>query len=157
MDYQEFCDNWIPLGDGLLAMARGILGSSQDAEDALQDLYIKLWSQRETLDKIYNPAGYASRVLKNLCIDRLRTAHPMDEIPEDLLGFESADAQIENAELIKATASVITKLPDTQRRVLEMRALQGLSYDEMSQVTGMSKLTLRVLLSRARAAIRKNV
>lgn len=155
MTYEEFCNEWIPLGDQLLATATGILGSRQDAEDALQDLYIKLWNQREMLDRIYNPAGYATRVLKNLCIDRLRATRPMAELPEDLLGFESADAPIENAERIKATAAVISSLPAAQRSVLEMKVLQDLSYEEISKKTGMSNLTLRVLLSRARATLRK--
>lgn len=157
MTHEEFCRVWIPLGEGLLVTATGILGSHSDAEDALQDLYIRLWQQRDTLDNVYNPAGYATRVLKNICIDRLRASKPTEQLPDDLQGYDDTDVRIENAEKIKLTASAIIGLPLTQRRILEMRVMEGLSYEEISKRTGMSGLSLRVLLSRARATIRKRI
>lgn len=156
MTYEEFCTTWIPLGESLLGTAAGILGSREDGEDVLQDLYIKLWQQRDTLDHIYNPAGYATRVLKNLCIDRLRVRKPGAELPPELEGFESEDVRIENKERIKLVAEAIQRLPSSQRIVLEMHTMQGLSYEEISKETGKSPLTLRVLLSRARKTL-KNI
>lgn len=157
MTYEEFCNEWIPLGENLLGTATGILGSRQDAEDALQDLYIKLWNQRDTLSSISNPAGYATTLLKNICIDHIRRTRPTTGIKEDLLLTESTDFKVEHSERIKAVAVAISRLPETQRRLIEMRVLQELSYEEISEKTGMSKLTLRVLVSRARSAIKKNV
>lgn len=154
MSYEEFCSVWIPLGERLLGTATALLGSQQDAEDALQDLYIKLWQQRDTLDSVYNPGGYATRVLKNLCIDRLRAKKPTIQLPPELEGFENESTRIENVEQTRILAAAIQKLPKSQRQVLEMRTLYDLSYEEISQKTGMSQLTLRVLLSRARKTLR---
>lgn len=156
MTYEEFCSNWIPLGNSLLGTAAGILGSQEDAEDALQDLFVKLWQQRDTLDSVHNPPGYAKRVLKNLCIDRIRSTKPGVPLPPELEGFESGDSRIESREQIRLMAEAVRKLPESQRKVLEMRILQDLSYEEISQKTGMSQLTLRVLLSRARKTLRRN-
>lgn len=155
MSYDEFCRIWIPLGENLLGTAANMLGSDQEAEDALQDLYIKLWLQKDTLDNVYNPAGYATRVLKNLCIDRLRKARPEDALTDDLIGQDIQP--IEQAETIKALSSAIQKLPQNQRKVLEMRTLDKMSYDDISKETGMSKLTLRVLLSKARRTLREKI
>jgi len=157
MTYEEFCKEWIPLGEDLLRVAIRLLDSKQDAEDAVQDLFIKLWQQRETLVNVYNPPGYATRVLKNLCIDRIRTAKPNAELPEELQGYESADTSIENRETIRRTAEVIEKLPENQRKVLEMKVLEGLTYEEISERTGLTTLSLRVLLSRARATLKIKV
>ena len=78
MDYKEFCDIYLPLTDGLYKVAFYILESEQDAKDAVQDLYIKLWDSRDTLDSVHNPMGYGIRLLKNICIDRIRkeSRHP---------------------------------------------------------------------------------
>ena len=153
MTYQEFCNVWIPLGERLLGTAAGLLGSRGDAEDALQDLYVKLWQQRDVLGDIHNPEGYAARLLRNLCIDRIRARKPGVPLPQELEGAESCP--IENRERIRAVSAAIQKLPVNQRRILEMRTMQGLSYEEISQITGMSPLTLRVLLSRARNTLKK--
>lgn len=155
MTYEEFCNIWIPLGESLLGTAAGILGSREDGEDALQDLFIKLWQMRDTLDHIGNPKGYATRVLKNLCIDRIRTRRPGVELLPELEGFECEDAKIENLERIKTVAEAIRRLPSSQREVLELHTMQGLGYDEISQLTGKSQLTLRVLLSRARKTLKQ--
>lgn len=155
MTYEEFCTVWIPLGESLLATAAGILGSREDGEDALQDLYVKLWQQRDTLDLVHNPAGYATRVLKNLCIDRIRTRKPGVPLPPELEEYASGDVAIENLEQIRLVSAAVLKLPQSQRRVLEMHALEGKSYEQISKETGMTQLSLRVLLSKARKTLRK--
>lgn len=155
MSYDEFCSIWIPLGENLLTTATSLLGSRQEAEDALQDLYIKLWTQKDTLDNVYNPAGYATRVLKNLCIDRLRKTRPEEEFPEEIIGPESPP--VEQAETIKRVSAAIQELPQSQRMILEMRTMRGMSYEDITEETGMSGLTLRVLLSKARKTLRKKI
>lgn len=155
MSYDDFCRIWIPLGENLLSTAATMLGSDQEAEDALQDLYIKLWLQKDTLDNVYNPAGYATRVLKNLCIDRLRKARPGEVLTDDIIGQDIQP--LEQAERIKLLSTAILELPPNQRRVLEMKTMEEMSYDDISEETGMSKLTLRVLLSKARKALREKI
>lgn len=157
MTYEEFDREWISLGDSLLRVAIGLLGSRQDAEDAVQDLFIKLWRQRESLSVINNPQAYATRVLKNQCIDRIRTSRQTSSLPDEIPGFEAIDSPVENHEDILRTAKAILKLPTNQRKVLEMRLLEGLSYDEISQRTGLTKLSLRVLLSRARMTLKMKI
>lgn len=155
MTYEEFCNEWIPLGESLLHTAMGMLGSREDAEDALQDLFIKLWRQRDTLDHVYNPGAYASRMIRNICIDRHRAQRPADRLPD---GFEPCDDSVSDAadtERVRLVADAIRRLPGNQRKALEMRTLMGLTYDEISARTGMSPLTLRVLVSRARKTLKR--
>ena len=155
MTYEEFCNDWIPLGESLLHTAEGILKSREDAEDALQDVYVKLWRQRDSLAHISNPEAYASIMVRNFCIDRLRTKKQHVELTPGLEASDTSSSRLEEAERIRAIANAIGRLPSNQRKVLEMRTMQGLTYEEISARTGMSPLSLRVLLSRARKTLKK--
>ena len=73
MEKQEFKDIWLPLSDGFYRVAYSILGSESDARDALQDLYIKLWNLKDSRVRIQSPAAYGARILRNICIDRIRS------------------------------------------------------------------------------------
>ena len=159
MEYKEFCDIYLPLADGLYKVACHILESEQDAKDAVQDLYIKLWDSRDTLDSVYNPMGYAIRLMRNLCIDRLRKCSRMPRagLPYDLEAPDTADGPQASREKIEKLRRAILKLPPRQKDVLEMKLLRGMSYEQISQKTGMSNLAVRVMISRARKTLKEQL
>lgn len=157
MTYEQFCDIYLPLTDGLYRVAYYILESEQDARDAVQDLFIKLWNSRDTLDSVHNPMGYGIRLLKNLCIDRIRKesrlarADLSEEIPAD----DTADGPQAAKEQAERLMRAVRKLPERQRAVLEMKLLRGMSNEQISKETGMSNLAVRVMISRARTKIKE--
>lgn len=157
MNYGQFCDIYLPLSDGLYRVAFYILESEQDARDAVQDLYIKLWDGRDTLDNVHNPMGYCVRLMKNLCIDRLRKDSRLAraELPEEIEAADTADGPQAAREQTQRLMRAIRKLPDRQREVLELKLLHGMSNEQISQKTGMSNLAVRVMISRARAKIKE--
>ena len=63
-----FKERYLTLSDKLYRVAFYILESRSDAEDALQELYLKLWQGNAFLDKVQNPLAYSIRLLKNICI-----------------------------------------------------------------------------------------
>lgn len=154
---KEFIDSYLPLSNSLYRVAIYILESSQDAEDVLQDLYIKLWQSRGNLDIVRNPKAYCTRLLKNMCIDRIRRTVPNDRLLESASVTEDADAQssLESREQLGAALDAMDTLSESMRRVLRMRVFEDLSYEDMAKRTGMNNLTLRVLLSQARRKIRR--
>lgn len=157
MTYEQFCDIYLPLTDGFYRVAYYILESEQDARDAVQDLFIKLWNSRDTLDSVHNPMGYGIRLLKNLCIDRIRKesrlarADLSEEIPAD----DTADGPQAAKEQAERLMRAVRKLPERQRAVLEMKLLRGMSNEQISEETGMSNLAVRVMISRARTKIKE--
>ena len=157
MTYEQFCDIYLPLTDGLYRVAYYILESEQDAKDAVQDLFIKLWDYRDTLDNVHNPMGYSVRLMKNLCIDRLRkdSRLPRADLPEEIEAADTADGPQAAREQAERLMRAIRKLPERQRKVLEMRLLRGMSNEQISQETGMSNLAVRVMISRARNKIKE--
>ena len=157
MDYNQFCDIYLPLTDGLYRVAYYILESEQDARDAVQDLYIKLWNTRDTLDNVHNPMGYCVRLMKNLCIDRLRkdSRLPREDLSEEIAAADTADGPQQAREQADRLMRAVRKLPAKQREVLEMKLLRAMSYEQISQQTGMSNLAVRVMISRARKKIKE--
>ena len=157
MTYQEFCDTYLPLTDGFYRVAFYILESEQDAKDAVQDLFIKLWNSRETLDNVHNPMGYGIRLLKNLCIDRIRKESRLAraDLSEEIAADDTADGPQAAKEQAERLMRALRKLPDRQREVLEMKLLRGMTNEQISQETGMSNLAVRVMISRARAKIKE--
>lgn len=158
MDAGEFGEKYLTLGESLYRVAWYILESEDDAEDAVQDLYVKLWNMRDTLDSVHNPKAYSITLLRNICIDRVRgSARTVrEELRDNVPGEDSADSALTSKERFMKIMSAVEKLPEGEREVLKMRVLEDLSYEEMAKLTGRSPLTLRVMLSNARRKIRKS-
>lgn len=157
MTARQFTDTFMPLREPLYRVAYYILESDQDAEDALQDLYVRLWNSRDTLDSILNPKAYCMTMMKNECIDRIRrvqiskvSATQAESLPDD----GNAQHFLEVKEQVEQVMKSMSLLTDNERKVLRMRVMEDMTYDEISERTGMNNLTLRVLLSRARMKIR---
>jgi|BioPla2DNA2_1021312.scaffolds.fasta_scaffold31811_2 RNA polymerase sigma-70 factor (ECF subfamily) len=157
MRYREFCDIFLPLSDSLYRIAFFILESEADARDALQDLYLKLWNSRDRLKTVTNPKGYCATLLRNLCIDRIRSARRFGKVGLDDREDPADDVEgrLEARERLNTVLSAFESLSEGQREVVNMRIFENMSYDEMAARTGKSKLTLRVLLSTARKTLKE--
>ena len=158
MTSERFQHEWLSLAGDFYRIAFYILEDEAEAEDAVQELYLKLWSGRDALDGIRSPKGYGIQVLRNLCLDRIRRSRKMETpavLPEPEWSGRQDEAVDEKERLAKVL-DAIKSLPDRQREVLTLRTLDGLSYEEISRRTGINQLTLRVLLSQARRKL-KNI
>lgn len=156
MTEQRFHSEYIALADSLYRVAFYILESEAEAEDAVQELYLKLWEGRSRLDEVQQPKAYCIRMLKNLCLDRIRRAQHLtfpERLPETDSG-RAQDDEIDGRRRLDKVLEAVKSLPERQRQVLLMRTVQGLSYEEISTATGMNYLTLRVLLSQARKRLK---
>ena len=156
MTEQRFHSEYIALADSLYRVAFYMLESEAEAEDAVQELYLKLWEGRGQLDEVRQPKAYCIRMLKNLCLDRIRRAQHLtfpERLPETDSG-RAQDDEIDGRRRLDKVLEAVKSLPERQRQVLLMRTVQGLSYEEISAATGMNYLTLRVLLSQARKRLK---
>lgn len=159
MTAREFSETFTPLGGQLYRIALHILESEQDAQDAVQDLYLKLWNCRDNLDILKSPKAYCMTLIKNVCIDRIRQKGDRHSvgITENIIQEDDTAVGVENRERISAILAAMEKLPERQREVLRMKVFEELSYKEMEERTGMSNLTLRVLLSQARKQLKRTL
>ena len=156
MTNERFQSEYLPLSGTFYQVAYYILEDAAEAEDAVQELFLKLWADRDNLGAVHNPKGYGIRVLRNLCLDRVRRRSKVSvpsELPEPEWPGRQDEAVDEKQRLAKVL-DAIKSLPDRQRTVLTLRTLDGLSYEEISERTGIGNLTLRVLLSQARRKLK---
>jgi RNA polymerase sigma-70 factor (ECF subfamily) len=156
----EIKEIWLPLSDRFYRVAYHILESQEDAEDAVQELYLKLIKTPGKFSDIQNPAAYGITILRNICIDiiRRREKRKSEELHEYLIADTSSpDRDAAEKNKLRILIHEIDKLPQKQSIVLRMRAIEGLEYDEISQRTGLSQVNIRVLISIARKTLKKNL
>lgn len=156
MTESKFHNDYLSLAGTLYRIAFYILESEAEAEDAVQEVFLKLWESRSALEGIRNPKAYSIRMLRNLCLDRIRQARRLafqEELPEGIRETDR-DGEIDAKSRLNKVLEAVKALPDRQREVLILRTVEGLSYEEIASRTGMNNLTCRVLLSQARAKIK---
>ncbi|MBP5382954.1 MAG: sigma-70 family RNA polymerase sigma factor, partial [Bacteroidales bacterium] len=113
----------------------------------------------DSLDGIRLPKAYAIRMLRNLCVDRIRKAGH-ESFPDELPQTEYApapDDMLDAKTRLNKVLEAVKALPERQRKVLILRTVDGLSYEQIAARTGMNYLTCRVLLSQARTKIKHMV
>ncbi len=154
----SFREIWIPLADRFYRVAFYMLESEADAEDAVQELYMKLWTGRGRLEDVRSPLAYGIMVLKNICIDRVRrkTASRTEALDESRSPEESPpDRRIALKDTLNHLLAEMERLPENQCKVLKMRVLENLGYEEISRRTGLSEVHIRVLISKARKTLKE--
>lgn len=156
----EIKEIWLPLSDRFYRVAYHILESQEDAEDAVQELYLKLIKTPDKLSNIQDPAAYGITMLRNICIDIIRRREKLksEELHEYMIADASSpDKVATEKDKLRILIHEIDKLPQKQSMVLKMRTIEGLEYDEISQRTGLSQANIRVLISIARKTLKKNL
>jgi RNA polymerase sigma factor (sigma-70 family) len=139
----------------LFAYARQMLAGRQDAEDALQDVFVRAYSGLRSSDRDLALRAWLFRIAHNRCVDELRK--PTPPAPEVLhlvrSTFHDPVVELDVRESLRRLVEDIRRLPDQQRSALLMRELGGMSYVELSDSLGISVGAVKSLLVRARIAL----
>lgn len=159
MDASEFKQQFLPCHRKLFKVAFQLMGNAQDAEDMVQEAYLKLWNKRDQLTDVLNAEAYSVILIKNLCYDVLRRAQ-LDEdgrAPEELNLSTDTNIirEVEQRDEADHIQRLIGRLPLQQRQVIMLRDVNDCSFEEIEKVTGLNAINIRVLLSRARKKIRE--
>ena len=146
----------MPLQQMLYREAYRMLGDRFEAEDAVQNLYMRLWEQKERLDDLVSPKEYCLRALKNTCIDRWRRMRARDEEVDFVEEISEANAppDTEREEAEEFVEHFLATLPERQQRVMTMK-MQGNSIEEIAEVTKLTEGNVKVMLSRIRKRFRE--
>jgi RNA polymerase sigma-70 factor (ECF subfamily) len=132
----------------LVRLAFGILRDSDEAEDVVQDVLLRLWQMR---DQLRMPIEPLARVLtRNRCIDIVRRKKPAAEL--SMAVFQEEDEALR--ERIERMMKVIETLPDLQQTILRLRHMEGMEFKEIAELTGSTEVAVRKTLSRARQTVR---
>jgi RNA polymerase sigma-70 factor (ECF subfamily) len=157
MDAENFKKVFLPYHRKLYGIAYRFLENQADAEDIVQETYIKLWRRRGELESLINPESYAVTLLKNSCLDFLKKVKPeLSEIGE--INIPSADSlisQIENRDQLIYIQAIMAQLPARQKEVIQLKIWDNLSNEEIEKQTGLTQGNIKMIISRARKTIKE--
>lgn len=160
MKQSDFLKAVLPFKDKVFRLAKRLLVSTEEAEDATQELYLKLWRNKEKLSDYKNVEAFAMTMTKNYCFDRLKSkqASNLTLVHSNYKEKGTAlEKRVENNDTVNQVHRLIEKLPEQQKIIIQLRDIEQYEFDEICKMVDMKPTAVRVALSRARKTIRQEL
>lgn len=143
---------WVEHGPELRNWARHRLSDTAEADDLMQDLFLRVLRQGERFCSVHNARAWLFEVARNLLADRLRVSRSMVEVPDDLVAptdeFDSVDR------LTACLPRVLSELQPEDRDAIVLCDLQGMSQADFAQKTGLGLSAAKSRVQRARQRLK---
>ena len=160
MKEQTFLNIINPFKDKIYRLALRLLTSKEAAQDATQDVIIKLWNQQDKINDYANVEAFAMTVTKNYCYDQLKlkqnnnlrivhTNYDNNEI--------SGQRQLELKDEMQWINEILKTLPEQQQAIFQLRDVEHYEFEEICKIMNMKNTAVRVALSRARKKIKESL
>ena len=159
MDAREFKQQFMPHYNLLYRVAYHLTGNAQDAEDLLQDTYLKLWQKRDDLPDEAMKEAYLVTMMKNLFVDQRR--HKRIDASEDIEAQasppdeRSLDEQIGSRDEVQQVEGLIQQLSERDAKIIQMHLMEDRSYEEIESDTGLSQGNIRIIVMRAKKKLKQ--
>lgn len=160
MNQAEFLNIIVPFKDKVFRLAKRLLVSNEEAEDATQEILLKLWKNKEKIQNYKNVEAFSMTMTKNFCLDKLKSKHAQNlKIVHS--NYEENNTplqrQIELNDSVDWVGRIIEDLPEQQKMVVQLRDIEEYDLDEIAKMLDMKNTAVRVALSRARKTIREQL
>ena len=159
MNAQEFKQRFMPFHRLLYRVAFHLTGNVQDAEDLLQDTYLKLWQKRDDIREEAVNQAYLVTLMRNLLRDQQRLKHidSSAELRNELSppNERSLEGQIAARDEASQMESLISQLPKRDEEIIRMHLMEERTYDEIEQDTGLSQGNIRIIVMRTKQKLKK--
>ena len=152
----------MPYSSRLYRMAFRLMNSREEAEDIVQEVYVKLWGMRNELGRYNSIEALSISITRNLCLDNLRRrkvnfdAMKAEQMKPEAYP-ETPSAYLEKKENAEMIHTLIAALPEPQRSLVHLRHMEGKEYEEIAEMVNMNVNAIRVSISRARKQMREMV
>ena len=160
MKQQEFINIISPFKDKLFRLAKRMLVSTEEAEDATQEVLIRLWNRNDNLKSYNSVEALAVTMTKNYCLDQLKSkrASNLQIVHNNYCDNKaSVEREVEGRDSWNWVEKIINELPEQQRLIIQMRDIEEYEYEEIAKALDMQETAVRVALSRARKTIREQL
>ncbi|MCB0572452.1 MAG: RNA polymerase sigma factor [Phaeodactylibacter sp.] len=158
MKLEAFKTDILPIKHKLYRVALRITGNPAEAEDVVQEVFIKVWEMRERLNEVLSIEAWCMQLTKNKAIDKRRLRYNQAESLETAYGLSSGshtpDRQAELNDAVGQVRQLMSQLPENHRIAMQMRDIEGLSYQEISEALGLPLQQIKTNIFRARKSIR---
>ena len=161
MNLEAFKKRILPIKNKLYRMALRITANPAEAEDVVQEVFIKVWEQREEMDEILNIEAWCMQMTKNRAIDKRRLRFNQAEGLETAYGLSSDNPgpgrQAELNDAVGQVKVLMAELPDSQKIAMQLRDIEGMSYQEICETLDMPLNQVKTNIFRARKFIRSKL
>jgi len=159
VNQKEFLETILPCKDRLYRLAKRLLVSKDEAEDAVQEVFLKLWKGRDKIQNYKSPEAFAITMTKNYCLDRLksRQASNLKIVHNNYKNSENIERELEASEGVELVTRIMKTLPEKQKIIMQLRDIEQFEFAEISQMIEMNETAIRVALSRARKVVREQL
>lgn len=160
MNQKEFITLISPFKDKLYRVAKRLLTADDEAQDATQEILLKLWTNKEKLKNYKNLEAYAMTMTKNFCLDRLKSKQASNVSIKPIHNFRTGtdlEKQLIANDSVTIVAQIISTLPEQARLIVQLRDIEQYSFEEIATMLSMKETAVRVTLSRARKKIKEQL
>lgn len=150
----------MPLKNKMFRLACRLLSNRQEAEDAVQETYLKIWNMRSDLEKYKNIDGLMMTMTRNLCLDTLKSKkNKFASLNTQINAADSINPhrQSEVSDSVQNVKQIMKRLPEQQKTIIQLRDIEGYEFDEIMKITGFDLNYVRVNLSRGRKKIKEEI
>ena len=160
MTQTEFLNIVMPFKDKVFRLAKRLLVSREEAEDATQEVLLKLWNNKLKIAEYKNVEAFSMTMTKNYCFDKLKSKQSQNlKIVHS--NYEEKNTplqkQVELNDSVSWVAKIIEDLPEQQKMIIQLRDIEDYDFDEIAKMLDMNNTAVRVSLSRARKTIREKL
>jgi len=160
MTQTAFLNLVLPFKDKMYRLAKRLLVSNEEAEDATQEILLKLWTNKAKIATYKNTEAFAMTMTKNYCFDRLKSKQAQNlRIVHNNYKDESTalQKQVEHQDSLAWVNKLMQQLPLQQRMIMQLRDIEQYEFSDIAKVLEMKETAVRVNLSRARKTIREQL
>lgn len=160
MNQSEFITVTTPFKDRIFRLAKRLLVSTEEAEDATQEVLVRLWNNRLKLNTYTSVEALAVTITKNYCLDQLKSkrATEMRIVHSNYTdGQAGLQQQAEDRDSLDWVEKIINTLPEQQKMIVQLREIEEYEFEEIAKIMDMNETAVRVALSRARKVIREEL
>ncbi len=163
MKHLDFQHDILPLKDKIFRMALRIVLDRQEAEDITQDTLVRVWERRDEWHQIENMGAWCLTIARRLALDHTKGQGARSKEQVELSNCEIANSDnavdeiLDQRQRVEAVRRLMDELPEVQRTVMQLRDVEGMRYDEIANITGLTESQVKVYLHRARKKIRETL
>ncbi len=161
MSLEAFKTRVLPVKDKLFRYTLRILKNEDEAKDVVQETLIKVWNKRDEMHTYDNMEAWCIRVARNLALDKLKSKHnksvDIDNAYDLQSSTQSPYSSTEHSDTMSSINRFINKLPEMQKQVIQLRDIDGFSYQEISDMLKQNLNSVKVNLFRARKQVREQL
>lgn len=145
------------LREQMLSLAERITGNRDDAADAVQDAFVKLWQQRGRYETTSHAQGAGMMTVRTTSIDMARRNNRQADVPVEQAAYTIEETSNEErlTTYQQVRRIIDNELTPKQRAIIDLREMEGLEFDDIAARLGMTAANVRVELSRARKRVRE--